>query len=30
MVAAIIAGIAAFHESWSQQEDDSKHFIPTR
>jgi ABC-type uncharacterized transport system permease subunit len=30
MIAGIIAGIAAFHETWSQQEDDSKHFIPTR
>ncbi|KAF2674007.1 hypothetical protein BT63DRAFT_419327 [Microthyrium microscopicum] len=29
MILAIIAGIAAFKESWSQQEDDSKHFIPT-
>ena len=30
MIAAIIAGIAAFHESFSQQESDSKDFIPTR
>jgi hypothetical protein len=30
MIAAIIAGIAAFHQSFSQQEDDSKGFIPTR
>jgi len=29
MVAGILAGIAAFHETWAQQEDDSKHFIPT-
>jgi hypothetical protein len=30
MAIAIVAGIAAFPESWEQQEDDSKHFIPTR
>jgi Peptidase M50B-like len=30
MAAAIVAGIAAFPESASQQEDDSKHFIPSR
>ncbi|KAI2616149.1 peptidase M50B-like-domain-containing protein [Hypomontagnella submonticulosa] len=30
MVAAIIAGIAAFPQSFAQQEDDSKNFIPTR
>jgi len=30
MAAAIVAGIAAFPQSFSQQEDDSKHFIPTR
>jgi len=30
MIIAIIAGIAAFHETWSQQESDSNHFIPTR
>lgn len=29
MVAGIIAGIAVFHQSFKQQEDDSKHFIPT-
>ncbi|KAL2071896.1 hypothetical protein VTL71DRAFT_13131 [Oculimacula yallundae] len=29
MVAGIIAGIAAFPESFSEQEDDSKNFIPT-
>lgn len=30
MIAAMVAGVAAFPESFSQQEDDSKHFIPTR
>ncbi|KAI0150127.1 peptidase M50B-like-domain-containing protein [Hypoxylon sp. NC0597] len=30
MAAAIVAGIAAFPQSFSEQEDDSKHFIPTR
>jgi hypothetical protein len=30
MIAGIVAGIAAFPESFSQQEDNSKHFIPTR
>jgi hypothetical protein len=30
MICGIIAGIAAFPESASQQEDDSKKFIPTR
>jgi hypothetical protein len=30
MIAGIIAGIAAFHESNNQQQNDSKHFIPTR
>lgn len=30
LIIAIIAGIAAFPESWSQQESDSKDFIPTR
>src|SRR5437016_3767741 len=30
MAAAIVAGIAAFPESFSDQEDDSKKFIPTR
>ena len=30
MIAAILAGIAAFHQSFSQQEGDSKDFIPTR
>jgi hypothetical protein len=30
MIAGIIAGIAAFPESWSQQESDSENFIPTR
>ncbi|KAL8825003.1 MAG: hypothetical protein Q9191_004677 [Dirinaria sp. TL-2023a] len=29
MILSIIAGIAAFRESWSQQEKDSKNFIPT-
>jgi hypothetical protein len=29
MIAGIIAGIAAFPESFSEQEDDSKKFIPT-
>lgn len=29
MILGIIAGVAAFHQSFSQQEDDSKHFIPT-
>ena len=29
MAIGIVAGIAAFPESFSQQEDDSKHFIPT-
>lgn len=29
LAVGIIAGIAAFPQSWSQQEDDSKHFIPT-
>ena len=29
MIFAIIAGIAAFHESWKQQEKDSEGFIPT-
>lgn len=30
MAIAIVAGLAAFPESWHQQEEDSKHFIPTR
>ncbi|OQE36712.1 hypothetical protein PENCOP_c011G08586 [Penicillium coprophilum] len=30
MAVGIIGGIAAFPESFSQQQDDSKHFIPTR
>jgi hypothetical protein len=30
MAVAIIAGIAAFHQSFAQQEKDSKGFIPTR
>jgi hypothetical protein len=30
MAAAIVAAIAAFPESATQQRDDSKHFIPTR
>jgi hypothetical protein len=30
MAIAIVAGIAAFPESATQQKDDSKHFIPTR
>jgi hypothetical protein len=29
MIAGIIAGIAAFPETFSEQEDDSKKFIPT-
>ncbi len=29
MVASIIAGIAVFHESWSEQGKDSQNFIPT-
>jgi hypothetical protein len=29
MAAGIVAGIAAFPESFSEQEDDSKKFIPT-
>ncbi|KAK4692453.1 hypothetical protein P7C71_g4755, partial [Lecanoromycetidae sp. Uapishka_2] len=29
MIFSIIAGIAAFHETWNQQEKDSKGFIPT-
>lgn len=29
LAVGIVAGIAAFPQSWSQQEDDSKHFIPT-
>jgi hypothetical protein len=29
MAIGIIGGIAAFPESFSQQENDSKHFIPT-
>ncbi|CAF9941314.1 MAG: hypothetical protein HETSPECPRED_003049 [Heterodermia speciosa] len=29
MILSIIAGIAAFHESWKQQEKDSEGFIPT-
>ena len=29
MIISIIAGIAAFHQSWSEQEKDSKGFIPT-
>jgi hypothetical protein len=29
MIAGIIAGIAAFPESFSEQEEDSKKFIPT-
>ncbi|KAJ5217948.1 uncharacterized protein N7498_000047 [Penicillium cinerascens] len=29
MAVGIIGGIAVFHESFSQQQDDSKHFIPT-
>jgi len=29
MVAGILAGLVAFHESWQQQEADSKGFIPT-
>ena len=29
MVISIVAGIAAFPESWTQQEKDSKGFIPT-
>ncbi|KAK1770382.1 peptidase M50B-like-domain-containing protein [Phialemonium atrogriseum] len=30
MVCGIVAGIAAFPKSFSEQEDESKHFIPTR
>jgi hypothetical protein len=30
MIAGIVGGIAAFPESFSQQQDASKHFIPTR
>ncbi|KAK8121721.1 hypothetical protein PG984_010391 [Apiospora sp. TS-2023a] len=30
MAAGIIAGIAAFPQSFAQQEEDSKHFLPTR
>jgi hypothetical protein len=30
MAIGIIAGIAAFHQNWDQQEKDSKDFIPTR
>ncbi|KAL1963706.1 hypothetical protein VTN77DRAFT_7910 [Rasamsonia byssochlamydoides] len=30
MAMAIVAGIAAFPESFSEQETDSEHFIPTR
>ncbi|KAI1383953.1 peptidase M50B-like-domain-containing protein [Hypoxylon trugodes] len=30
MAAAIVAGIAAFPQSFAQQEEDSKHFLPTR
>ncbi|KAI0203489.1 peptidase M50B-like-domain-containing protein [Astrocystis sublimbata] len=30
LAAGIIAGIAAFPQSFAQQEDDSKHFLPTR
>ena len=30
MVAGIIAGVAVFHQSFEQQEADSKKFIPTR
>jgi len=30
MVCGIIAGLAAFPESFSEQEGDSKKFIPTR
>jgi len=29
MILSIIAGIAAFKQSWSEQEKDSKKFIPT-
>jgi hypothetical protein len=29
MAAGIVAGIAAFPQSWSDQENDSKKFIPT-
>lgn len=29
MILSIIAGIAVFHETWKQQEKDSKGFIPT-
>jgi Peptidase M50B-like len=30
MAVAIVAGLAAFNESFSQQESDSSHFIPTK
>lgn len=30
MAAGIVAGIAAFPQSFAQQEEDSKHFLPTR
>jgi hypothetical protein len=30
MIAGILAGIAVFHQSFSQQNQDSEHFIPTR
>lgn len=30
MAAGIIAGIAAFPQSFAQQEEDAKHFLPTR
>lgn len=30
LVASIVAGLAAFPESWQQQENDSSNFIPTR
>jgi hypothetical protein len=29
MIFGILAGIAVFHQSFAQQEADSKHFIPT-
>ncbi len=29
MIAGIVAGIAAFPQSFQQQEDDSKNFIPS-
>lgn len=30
MAVAIVAGLAAFNQSFAQQETDSSHFIPTK